>query len=77
MACGDETLRPAWPCSWGPGRDMLRQSEVYRREQTGIRMISTLFEGDTVSTSPLPGFTCSVGELFEDILQADSAPFVE
>ena len=44
-----------------------RQVEVYRRENTQLRLVSTLYESDTLGTPLLPGFSCSVAELFAGI----------
>ncbi|MEK6409294.1 MAG: Uma2 family endonuclease [Acidobacteriota bacterium] len=55
-------VREYWIIDW-----RTRQTEIYRREQAELRMVGTLFEGDTLDTPLLPGFTCSVSELFEDI----------
>jgi Uma2 family endonuclease len=44
-----------------------RQIEVYRREQTELRLVGTFFDGDTLSTPLLPGFAFNVGKLFEGL----------
>ncbi len=55
-------VREYWIIDW-----RMRQLEVYRREETDLRMTATLLEDDVLNTPLLPGFTCSVAELFEDI----------
>lgn len=47
-----------WVVNW-----QLQQIEVYRREQTSLRLIATLFSNDQL-TSPLLGFSCSVAQIF-------------
>jgi Uma2 family endonuclease len=48
-----------WIASW-----QLRQVEIYRREGTVLRLVATLRDTDVLQTPLLPGFTCTVGELF-------------
>jgi len=55
-------VREYWIIDW-----RTRQLEMYRREDAELTLIGTLFEGDALNTPLLPGFTCSVAELFEDI----------
>lgn len=43
-----------------------RQVEVYRREQATRTVVATLYATDTLETPLLPGFSCTVGRLFED-----------
>jgi Uma2 family endonuclease len=51
-----------WIIDW-----LTRQVEVYRREQHALRLVETLHATDTLQTLLLPGFTCAVAELFEDL----------
>ena len=51
-----------WIVDW-----RLRQVEIYRRNQQILELDRTLFEPDTLSSPVLPGFSCKVSELFEDI----------
>lgn len=55
-------VREYWIIDW-----RTRQIEMYRREDTDLTLVATLFEGDALNTPLLPDFTCSVAELFEDI----------
>ncbi|WP_019500733.1 Uma2 family endonuclease [Pseudanabaena sp. PCC 6802] len=48
-----------WVIDW-----RLRQIEVYRRSQTALGLVSTLFPGDELTTPLLPGFNCPVSNLF-------------
>jgi len=41
-----------------------RQVAVYRREQAALRLIETLYADDTLRSLLLPGFACSVVQLF-------------
>jgi Uma2 family endonuclease len=49
-----------WIVDW-----RLRQVEVYRREQSALRLAQTLFAADTLSSPLLPGFTCAVERIFQ------------
>ncbi len=53
-----------WIISW-----MELRLEIYRREEGQLQLHSTLYKNDTVSSPHLPGFTCSVSQFFDDILQ--------
>jgi Uma2 family endonuclease len=46
-----------------------RTVEVYRRENTQLRLFSTLREGDAIESPILPGFLAQVSALFEGIPQ--------
>ncbi len=48
-----------WIVNW-----QLQQIEVYRREQASLRLIATLFSNDVLSSPLLPGFSCSIAQLF-------------
>lgn len=51
-----------WIVDW-----RLRSIDVYRRDQAQLHYVATLFETDTLESPLLPGFSCSVGVLFEQI----------
>jgi Uma2 family endonuclease len=53
-----------WIISW-----MDLRLEIYRREEGQLQLHSTLYKNDTVRSPYLPGFTCSVSQFFDDILQ--------
>ncbi|WP_442948541.1 hypothetical protein [Nostoc sp.] len=41
--------------------DWRRQKvEVYRREQASLKLVTTLFNGDELSSPILPDFTCAM-----------------
>lgn len=42
----------------------LHQIEVYQRQQAALRLTATLLTGDQLTSPLLPGFTCSVAQLF-------------
>jgi Uma2 family endonuclease len=42
----------------------LCQIQVYRRERGILRLAETLFATDDLTSPPLPGFSCVVGQLF-------------
>ncbi len=44
-----------------------KQVEIYRREQMTLQLIGTVREHETLESPLLPGFTCSLAELFEDV----------
>ena len=48
-----------WIVNW-----QLQQIEVYRREQASLRLMATLFSNDILSSPLLPGFSCSISQLF-------------
>ncbi len=54
-----------WRVSWPK-----RQLELYRRNpaELALELVQTLFENDTLKSSLLPGFSCQVSELFEDVI---------
>jgi Uma2 family endonuclease len=41
-----------------------QQVEVYRREELALRLVSTLYATDTLTSPLLSGFTCVVATLF-------------
>ncbi len=51
-----------WIVSWRE-----RRIEVYRRVETVLTLVSTLYEADTLQSPLLPGFTCPVSKLFMGI----------
>ncbi len=51
-----------WIVDW-----QLRKIEIYRRENLALQLVTTLREGDVVETSLLPGFSCSVTAVFENL----------
>lgn len=55
-------VREYWIVDW-----RARQVEVYRREGIALALVGTLLEGDSLTSPLLPGFTCPVATLFEDI----------
>lgn len=44
-----------------------RQVEVYRREAAILQLVATLYEADTLQSPLLPGFSCQIATLFEDV----------
>ncbi len=44
-----------------------RYIEVYRREQAVLKLHSTLYEADVLQSPHLPGFSCQVSEIFDDV----------
>ena len=48
-----------WIANW-----RLQQIEVYRREQTSLRLVATLLRNDQLTSPLLPGFSCSVAQIF-------------
>ena len=44
-----------------------RYLEVYRRENAALKLQSTFYEGDTLQSPHLPGFSCQVSQIFADI----------
>ncbi|GAC1568807.1 MAG: Uma2 family endonuclease [Ktedonobacteraceae bacterium] len=44
-----------------------RYLEVYRREDAALKLQSTLYEGDTLQSPHLPGFSCQVSQIFADL----------
>lgn len=51
-----------WIVNW-----MLKSIDVYRRDQTQLHYIATLFETDRLESTLFPGFSCAVASLFERI----------
>ena len=51
-----------WIVDW-----LMRSIEVYRRENAALHLVATLHESDTLETPLLPGFSCTVGSLFDTI----------
>jgi Uma2 family endonuclease len=49
-----------WIIDW-----LKRQIEIYRRHQSELTLVTTLQSDDTLQTPLLPGFACSVNNLFE------------
>ncbi len=52
-------VREYWIVSWEQ-----RWLEIYRRSDAALRLAATLLEGDTLTSPLLPGFSCSLAELF-------------
>lgn len=48
-----------WIVDW-----MQRLVEVYRREQTALKLAATLYADDMLESPTLPGFSCQVSKLF-------------
>lgn len=48
-----------WLVDW-----RLQQIEVYRREKAVLGLVATLFASDELTSPLLPGFVCSVAQLF-------------
>ncbi|MEG4998126.1 Uma2 family endonuclease [Microcoleus sp. B4-D4] len=48
-----------WIANW-----RLQQIEVYRREQASLRLVATLLRNDELTSPLLPGFSCSVAQIF-------------
>jgi len=46
-----------------------RSLEVYRRQEGILELDRTLDETDTLQSALLPGFRCTVGQLFTSILR--------
>jgi Uma2 family endonuclease len=55
-------VREYWIANWH-GREV----EVYRREETQLRLVDILDESDTLETPLLAGFSCLVSKLFEEL----------
>lgn len=51
-----------WIVSWAE-----RRIEIYRRIETVLTLISTLYETDTLQSPLLPGFSCPVSKLFTSL----------
>lgn len=52
-----------WIVSWQE-----RRIEVYRREDTVLKLTATLYENDTLQSQHLPEFSCPVREVFDQIV---------
>jgi Uma2 family endonuclease len=44
-----------------------RYLEIYRRQEALLKLHSTLYEGDTLQSPHLPGFSCPVSQIFAGI----------
>ena len=44
-----------------------RYLEIYRRQEAILKLHSTLYEGDTLQSPHLPGFSCPLSQIFADI----------
>jgi len=44
-----------------------KQVEIYRREGLVLRLVATLYSADNLESPLLPGFSCSVAQLFDDV----------
>ncbi len=53
-------VKEYWIIDW-----RLQQVEVYRLEQISLSLVATLFSSDELSSDLLPGFCCSVRDLFQ------------
>jgi Uma2 family endonuclease len=51
-----------WIISW-----IEQRLEIYRREETQLKLHSTLYKTDRVQSPHLPGFICQVSQFFDDI----------
>lgn len=51
-----------WIVSWRE-----RRIEIYRRVETVLTLVSTLYETDILQSPLLPGFTCPVSKLFAGV----------
>jgi Uma2 family endonuclease len=51
-----------WIVNW-----QARSVEVYRRGETILKHISTLYEDDVLQSPHLPGFRCQVSQIFADV----------
>ncbi|MFB2893320.1 Uma2 family endonuclease [Aerosakkonemataceae cyanobacterium BLCC-F50] len=48
-----------WIADW-----QKQEIQIYRREQTTLELVATLFVNDELNSPLLPGFTCSVARIF-------------
>lgn len=55
-----------WIVDW-----RLRSIDVYRRDQSQLHYVATMLATDTLESPLLPGFSCSVGGLFEQIVDTE------
>lgn len=51
-----------WIVSWQD-----RRLEIYRREETMLKLHSTLYEADTLQSPLFPGFSCTLSQIFASI----------
>ena len=58
-----------WIVDW-----RIRQIEVYRRRQAQLEIVATLREEDELSSPLLPGFSCAVAALLEDVPKTSDVP---
>jgi Uma2 family endonuclease len=52
-----------WILNW-----RMKQIEVFRREAQELKLVATLLKTDTLESPLLPGFSCSVAKLFDDMI---------
>ncbi|NET65908.1 MAG: Uma2 family endonuclease [Moorea sp. SIO1G6] len=52
-------VKEYWIADWRS-----RKLEVYRRENSQLKLVATLFSQDTLTSPILPGFSCTVAQLF-------------
>lgn len=52
-------VREYWIADWRS-----RQLEVYRRENSQLKLVATLLSDDTVTSPLLSSFRCTVGKFF-------------
>jgi Uma2 family endonuclease len=52
-------VKEYWIADWRS-----RKLEVYRREQTQLNLVATLFSSDNIISPLLPGFSCTVNQFF-------------
>ncbi|MFN6463749.1 MAG: Uma2 family endonuclease [Nostoc sp. DedVER02] len=52
-------VKEYWIADWRS-----RKLEVYRREQTQLNLVATLFSNDNIISPLLPGFSCTVDQFF-------------
>ena len=52
-------VREYWLLDW-----RAKKVEVYRRESVNLVLQATLFEGDTLTSPMLPGFSCPIERLY-------------
>src|SRR5262249_55131382 len=51
-----------WIVDW-----RVQQIEIYRRKQLTLTLIGTLRDNDVLESPLLPGFTCALNDIFEDM----------
>ncbi|MBC1224726.1 Uma2 family endonuclease [Nostoc sp. UCD121] len=52
-------VKEYWIADWRS-----RKLEVYRREQSQLSLVATLFSSDNINSPLLPGFSCTVDQFF-------------